>query len=160
MIDWIRESNLIEDIDDPEEDRLGEIVWTTLTGHPTEPPCSIETILYIHRQLLWNLNRRIAGRFRTCDVKVGGYTAPSWELVPMLMRAWSFVTDWQSPSTRTIPSVDLATRWHVDFEKIHPFEDGNGRVGRMLMNWQLVRCGFEPLLIKASERQAYYRWFR
>ena len=155
MIDWIRESNLIEDVDDPEEDRLGEIVWMMLTGHPTEPPYSIETILYIHRQLLWNLNRRIAGKLRTGDVFVGPYKCPPWYVVEPRLRSW--LLRWHP--CHQLTEDDIACS-HVQFERLHPFEDGNGRVGRMLMNWLRVLRGFEPLLIKASERQEYYRRFR
>jgi len=49
---------------------------------------------------------------------------------------------------------------HIHFEKIHPFVDGNGRMGRILMNWQRVKVGLQPLIIWASERQAYYAWFK
>jgi Fic family protein len=156
MIDWIRESNLIEGVNDPKEDRLGEVVWSMISGEPAGPPFDMETILYIHRQLLWNLNRRIAGKLRRCGVAVGGRTCPPWREVNGMLRFWIDKCGVTSPCM----TPEWIQALHVDFEHIHPFEDGNGRVGRMLMNWQRVRAGLEPLLIKASERQKYYKWFR
>jgi Fic family protein len=56
------------------------------------------------------------------------------------------------PRTNTI-------RNHVKFEKIHPFEDGNGRIGRILLNWQRVKAGLPILTIYEKDKHAYYKWF-
>ena len=48
---------------------------------------------------------------------------------------------------------------HIGFEKIHPFIDGNGRLGRILMNWQRIQCGLDILVIWEIEKQEYYKWF-
>jgi Fic family protein len=48
----------------------------------------------------------------------------------------------------------------VAFERIHPFRDGNGRVGRIIMNAQRLQAGLPILIIPASERRLYYEWFR
>ena len=53
--------------------------------------------------------------------------------------------------------VQLAARFHGAFEKIHPFEDGNGRVGRFLVNAMLVNNGYPPLIIRKSQRTAYMK---
>lgn len=49
---------------------------------------------------------------------------------------------------------------HIAFENIHPFIDGNGRMGRILLNWQRVKADLPILIIRESERQEYYSWFR
>ena len=91
------------------------------------------------------------GRWRQYDVKVGSYQPPSWKVVPGLMSGW-----WEDA---TLPlSIDnYSWDMHVEFESIHPFPDGNGRVGRLLYWAMQMIQGQEPELIKASERQDYYR---
>jgi len=50
---------------------------------------------------------------------------------------------------------------HIAFEKIHPFEDGNGRVGRIILNFQRVKAGLPILVIHTGkEQQEYYKWFK
>ena len=48
---------------------------------------------------------------------------------------------------------------HIAYERIHPFIDGNGRTGRMFMNWQRLKAGLPILVIKEKEKQEYYKWF-
>ena len=48
---------------------------------------------------------------------------------------------------------------HIRFEKIHPFADGNGRTGRMLMWWHEIKLEREPTLILNAEKEKYYKWF-
>lgn len=51
---------------------------------------------------------------------------------------------------------------HIRFEEIHPFIDGNGRIGRMLMNWERLKKGFSILIISADpdKKKEYYEWFK
>ena len=51
--------------------------------------------------------------------------------------------------------IDLASKLHHDFTLIHPFDDGNGRVARLLMNYVLMRAGFPPLIIKSPDKSNY-----
>lgn len=50
-------------------------------------------------------------------------------------------------------------RFHIEFEGIHPFIDGNGRAGRLLVNLELMKAGYPPIYIKFAERMAYYNAF-
>lgn len=147
--DWVRESNLIENVDDPLEDERGRKVFNKLI----RKNISVTTIKWLHKSLMVKLNREIGGKFRRCNVQVGGYVAPHWIEVPDLMAEW--VLHWSSAAT-----PEDIKRAHVAFESIHPFEDGNGRTGRMIMNWQRNKAWLIPLCIKASERHVYYEWFR
>jgi Fic family protein len=52
--------------------------------------------------------------------------------------------------------VELAARLHVDFVGIHPFVDGNGRTSRLLMNFELMRHGYLPIIIPVEQRLSYY----
>ena len=149
MSDWIRESNLIEDVDDPLEDARSHRAWTWLQ----KQSWSLETILGLHKRIMSKLNPEIAGKIRTCGVYVGNYVATSWTIVSGMLDEWIL----HAPDSITEEQI---RKDHIMFEGIHPFEDGNGRTGRMLLNWQRVRVGLEPLTILASERWNYYDWFK
>ena len=55
--------------------------------------------------------------------------------------------------------VERIARFHLEFEGIHPFIDGNGRTGRLLLNLELIRNGFPPINVKFTDRKRYYDAF-
>lgn len=96
------------------------------------------------------------GVYRRIPVVITGavHTPPQPYLVQPLMEEW--VRD--LASTRLHPLVAAAI-FHVRFEAIHPFIDGNGRTGRLLANFILMQSGFLPVSIKYEDRVAYYNAF-
>jgi Fic family protein len=60
-----------------------------------------------------------------------------------------------SLESRTIHPIQLVAKLHHDFVLIHPFDDGNGRVARLLVNYVLLRLGYPPLIIKSEDKAAY-----
>jgi Fic family protein len=117
-----------------------------------------ELILLLHKLLIGNINDNMAGRFREAGeyVRVGTYVAPAPEHIELMMEQTlqDFASDIESFF------VDKIARFHLDFETIHPFNDGNGRIGRVIINYQLLRYGFPPIIIRNKEKQIYYQAFR
>ena len=96
------------------------------------------------------------GSFRRHDIETfaGGMKPPSWTEVPMHVDAW--VAEAQALRGLQAPHVPAELAWlHARFEQIHPFLDGNGRAGRLLLNLLLVRLGYPPAIIRKSDRERY-----
>ena len=55
--------------------------------------------------------------------------------------------------------IERAARFHLKFERIHPFVDGNGRTGRLILNLMLMQAGYPPINVKYSDRKRYYEAF-
>lgn len=119
---------------------------------------SEEFVLLLHRMLIGNIDDKIAGRFRVPGefVRVGQHIAPAPEQVASLMERAieQYASDHESYVT------DVIARFHLEFERVHPFCDGNGRIGRALMNYQLFRLGFPVVIIRDKEKGIYYQSFR
>lgn len=98
------------------------------------------------------------GMFREHDIRPfgGGMTPPSWPLVPARVQDWiDEVKAARFGSDDKEPLPEVLARLHDSFEKVHPFIDGNGRVGRLLLNLLLVRLGYPPVVVLKQQRPAY-----
>jgi Fic family protein len=122
-----------------------------------EPEFSIELILLLHKMLMGNINDAIAGRFRKKGeyVRVGTHVAPAPEHVERMIE--SIISDYSADHSAYF--TDKIAGFHLDFETIHPFCDGNGRMGRVIINYQLARFGFPNIIIRDKEKQTYYEAF-
>ncbi len=117
-----------------------------------------ELILLLHQMLIGGINDNIAGRFRKKGeyVRVGVHIAPAPEHVE------GMVEDIMREYKNDIETyfLDKVAKFHLDFETIHPFIDGNGRIGRVLINLQLLRYGFPRIIIRNKEKNVYYKAFQ
>ena len=123
-----------------------------------EQELTLEVILSLHKMLIANIRDNIAGRFRIDNeyVRVGSHIAPAPQEV--IGRLGKMLADYNATSHTNI--IKRIAKLHLDFEYIHPFVDGNGRIGRVLNNYLLIREGFVPINIKFIDRQKYYEAFQ
>lgn len=98
------------------------------------------------------------GVFRRIPVTImGAYTKPvqPYLIEPKLTELLSENCE----RKKTMHVIERIARFHLEFEKIHPFIDGNGRTGRLVMNLDLIQNGYLPINVKFADRQQYYRAF-
>lgn len=116
-----------------------------------------ELILLCHKMLINNIDHNIAGKFRQKGqyVRVGTHIAPAPEHVEPMMD--NILLEYYGNHNDYF--LDKISRFHLEFENIHPFCDGNGRIGRVLINYQLMQLGFPSIIIRDKEKQAYYYSF-
>ena len=112
-----------------------------------------ELLLKWHLGIFEETKADIAGKYRDYLVKVGAYRAPDWQDIHKLMS--DFVK--YIMKENKINTVELAARLHYKFEKIHPFGDGNGRIGRLIINYILWHSGYPMLIIEYKKRISYYK---
>lgn len=127
---------------------------TEYLGSKVNQAIDKDAILLTHKMLITNIDDSIAGRFRKKNehVRVGGHIAPAPEHVERLMD--SLLADYGSGHHRYF--LDNIARFHLEFERIHPFVDGNGRIGRILINWQLAKLGYPPITIRDKGKHRHY----
>jgi len=104
--------------------------------------------------------REKPGSFREHDSHPfpGGMQPVSWVLVPAEVEAW--IAKVNALEARSASFPDEIARLHSRFEQIHPFLDGNGRTGRLVLNLILVRLGYPPAIIYKRQRSEYLRALR
>ena len=126
----------------------------------TREHVSLGLMLDFHRLVFGN-SKPFAGRLRPRGVEVvitdgrGGIAhrgAPSTHVKPLLKE----LVAWYGKNRAKYPPLVLAAVVHNQFENIHPFQDGNGRVGRLLLNNVLIKHGLPPLNIEFTNRREYY----
>lgn len=116
-----------------------------------------ELILLLHKMLISNIRDEVAGRFRTLTewVRVGSHVGSAPADIEERMTA--ALVQLSADPTESI--VLRVARFHLEFESIHPFVDGNGRIGRVLVNYILIREGYVPINIAFVERSKYFDAF-
>ena len=147
-------------------------------GHAIQPgewshatPVSMTELRHVHELAMtpvWNVSPHPQateperpGSFREHDIRPfpGGMTPPPWTEVPALVNSW--IND--AGALTRVDGAELPealAALHARFEQIHPFLDGNGRAGRLVLNLLLVRLGYPPAIIYKGHRSRYLRALR
>lgn len=152
MTDHFHNSNLIEGFDSVPADECLKEAWNYLIKQKIiskTTVCRTQKIATLHQQ---DLQPDWRGYYRKIPVYIGGREALDPKLIDEKMKAWL----WRLNDEKLLKAIPM----HIDFEHIHPFVDGNGRTGRLLMWWQQVQDGEDPKLITYDDRFEYYKWFR
>jgi excisionase family DNA binding protein len=118
-------------------------------------PISQRIIREIHSLVLMD-RPEDKGVYRRISVKIVGahHEPPQPYLVPLQME--QLVSDLTEDNRHTIETAAL---FHLNFEGIHPFVDGNGRTGRLILNLMLMQAGYPPIDVKFTDRAKYYACF-
>jgi len=132
---------------------------------------NLDLVKDLHSRLMQRVDPNIAGRYRSGSMYVSGYQAPEAHQLDMLMLEFGYWLETMEGNVFDSIDVDLDTNQekistyhplrfaaeaHYRLVKIHPFQDGNGRLSRLLMNIILMRAGYPPTLIKLEDRQEYF----
>jgi len=123
----------------------------------------VKTVSRQTKHIDWFENNNVSGVYRNEDVQVDGRGCPKPMFIDFLIRE-----RWYQKAAQQIRehdgtrehALEIAWQAHHAFEYIHPFIDGNGRTGRLLLNYLLIIMGQEPIVIWHDEKESYYESIR
>jgi len=121
----------------------------------------LESILEIHKILTKRIRQDIAGKLRRCDVWIGGKRKFFISEALLKDELKDVYTTMNSFAYEKGKEEEFAKHCHIMFESVHPFEDGNGRVGRILYNIHRLNLHLPVHIIhEGDEQYLYYSWFK
>ena len=130
-----------------------------LASAPIYPGIAMDIHRALTRGIPWFEDRELSGVYRREELKVGGRKCPRFLFVEYLMRErWFPRVKAELDTFDGTPERALEIAWamHHSFEHIHPFADGNGRAGRILLNYALMKMEQEPIVVWYKNRHQYY----
>lgn len=156
--DFLRESNAIEGVfgDGPLID--ASVAWQWLMKH--DVLCEYE-ILRTHKLLMraQPIDDKYKGAYRDREIYIAGIRKDP-VMLSQRIASWLSSMNELGPCITQDLSEGLSIDLHVEYEEIHPFIDGNGRTGRMYMNWfRIKKLGLPLMIINRHETEGYYAWF-
>ena len=114
---------------------------------------SLRLIKEFHSLILGPVDPEIAGQFKKFKNKIVGSTFETSDPIFVEEDLEKILKDYFSSTENAIEKI---AKFHANFEKIHPFSDGNGRTGRLVMNFELMKAGYPICIIKNEDRLEYY----
>lgn len=159
----LKESNLIEH--ETSQQAMDDAIEAWKYAVRNQVNLTTKYVQKIHKLLMRNIHPEIAGKFRQCDVYIGGecrkYISDDLLLARVKDVVVGIINSKNEKGLTVEEKEEAAKKLHVQFEKAHPFEDGNGRTGRILYNIHRLKLGL-PLHIISSETrfEEYYPWFQ
>lgn len=120
-------------------------------------PLTEHLIRNIHSLILRGIDTDHAGAYRRQDVIIAGAShsvTPHFKIADDMEELVRWYTS--AVENNNDHPIEIAAILHSKFVNIHPFLDGNGRTGRLLMNFELMRAGYLPVIIQVDDRQKYY----
>lgn len=152
-IEMLLESNAIERVYDARSLLFAAKAW--IYGKTILSTLRLNDVLMMHHTLMYELRPDIAGRLRTCAVRVGDHYCP----MELPFAIEQKLRNWIEQCYKNEEMTEKEA--HIRFEKLHPFEDGNGRIGRILYNLQRLNKGKKIRVIhEGKEQMKYYEWFK
>ena len=118
-------------------------------------PLSEWQIKSIHQLILKNIDDVHAGVYRRTNVIIAGADHMPPDALHVESEMQRFI-NWYRKQAPALHPIERAARVHADFVKIHPFTDGNGRTSRLLMNLELMKDGYPPVVLPVERRLEYY----
>jgi len=149
----MREVSLRETYEATNLARVIKYLWTRPNYDLT-----VENLELLHQMLLGGINDDYAGRIRQTGeyVRVGWHIAPPPEQIKPMLE--NLINQYNSDDDKYF--LEKIAEFHLQFETIHPFCDGNGRMGRLIINLQFAALGYPPVIIQnKGKREEYYPIF-
>lgn len=153
-------ASLVESLEVEGYARAADWVYSTAREYKNVPVSVVSEAHKIAVGLAWQIEPPVTrdqpGGWRRGAVRVGTLKVSVPAAIPADLDAWSESTG----KIDEVHPIIHASVHHAWFERIHPFVDGNGRVGRLLLNFMLIQAGYPPAVILASQRARYLRALR
>lgn len=112
---------------------------------------SVGKILELHK-IAFDALYEWAGKWRTINVYVGQINPPPPEKIPNLMYQYIDNLNYKISNAKSkAEQLEAIAYGHYEFIKIHPFNNGNGRTGRLIMNWVCLKFGYKPITLYSRE---------
>ena len=128
---------------------------TFLWLQQTKTNINHEFIIKIHSQLMQNIDDRLG--YRNIPIILLGKPFTKLSTPETVYEDMTNLLLWYEQHEHTMHPLELAFKFHAQFEQIHPFCDGNGRVGRLLLNYILMKKNYFPIIIRKNSRNQYLK---